>query len=54
MTIVNAVHVINGALDMNTYDIQNTLPGKSKMCQDILEEVRRQAEPKLDEIQIRY
>lgn len=44
----------NGIIDLAKYNIENTLPGKNKMRQDILESIRQKTREKLAENNINF
>jgi hypothetical protein len=49
-----AKHSEGGVLDLTKFNIENTLPGKNKMRQDVLDEIRQKTREKLDALGINY
>lgn len=49
-----ASHAAEGTLDLSKFNIENTLPGKNKMRQDIIETIRQKTKLNLAEAQIAY
>lgn len=49
-----AEHTVDGRLDLDKFNIENTLPGKNKMSQDVLDAVRQKTRNQLNSVNINF